>query len=342
MSFEKKMKKRGNDKLNQFAKNPYHQEPVVVEAKSQKSFPLWGKILIPTAVMATALVVFVAVGILPMMSAKGAMKVDNGGEQAGENASYYKPVASDNKDIYGSAQGDYSYAPGQQSEASLPRWEDASTVQRYPDFVFQNVQYDILDKVSYQSIDAQYINQKLGDISVKGYDTQNNETHYINASVYSIKNISDKVSLAILFEGETNYYAYQNKTYEPVALSDLFADTCFEEEATFTSAAYNNYVRTDLRKVYSRIDQEAVMSILYADKSPLNMHGKNAEVDQMGNSNDFIAFNVKFDCLGINNASLWIFSNGRMDINLFGTNAIFNIGIATYSAIKESLDNTNN
>ena len=191
MSFEKKMKKRGNDKLNQFAKNPYHQEIVAVEPSPKaKHFPVWAAALIPSIAIACAIIIVVPV-MMSMGGAKGAMKVDNGGEQAGENASYYKPVASDNKDIYGSAQGDYSYAPGQQSEASLPRWEDASTVQRYPDFVFQNVQYDILDKVSYQSIDAQYINQKLGDISVRGYDTQNNETHYINASVYSIKNISD-------------------------------------------------------------------------------------------------------------------------------------------------------
>ena len=341
MSFEKKMKKRGNDKLNQFAKNPYHQEIVTVEPSPKaKRFPVWAAALIPSIAIACAIIIVVPM-MISMGGAKGAMK-DNGGEQAGENASYYKPVASDNKDIYGSAQGDYSYAPGQQSEASLPRWEDASTIQRYPDFVFQNVQYDILNKVGYQSIDIQYINQKLGDISVRGYDNSRGEAHYIDASVYSIKNISDKVSLAILFEGETDYYAYQNKTYEPVALTDLFADTCFKEEATFTSAAYNNYVRTDLRKVYSQINQEAIMSILYADKSPVNMHGKNAEVDQMGNSNDFVAFNVKFDCLGINNASLWIFSNGRMDINLFGTNAIFNVGTATYSAIKESLETSNN
>lgn len=353
MSFEKKMKKRGNEKLNQFAKNPYHQELAVVEAKPQKGFPLWGKILIPTAVMATALVVFVAVGILPMMSAKGAMKAPNDGEQGGnahEAASY--------NDYTGKESPQASATPYTSGEAGIPvaKWEDKTIIEKYPNFVYGSIQYDVRYTDRSEPINETYINQKLADISVRGYDIYKDEAHYINASIYSINSIHDTVSLAISFEGETSYYAYQNNNYKPQTLSDLLADTCFDEEAIISKGSYMDYVRSDNNKEYSVVDQATIKDILYSDKSPANTNIRTAilkadnpngqssseAVSQLPAPNERIDLTVAFPCLGINNAVIYCFNNGRMDANFFGAIATFDIGVTRYNAIKDSLVNSNN
>ena len=58
MNFEKWMKKRGNNKLNAYAKNPYHVSWI-------KRMPMWSKILVPSALAMTAAVVVISVGVLP-------------------------------------------------------------------------------------------------------------------------------------------------------------------------------------------------------------------------------------------------------------------------------------
>ena len=353
MSFEKKMKKRGNDKLNQFAKNPYHQEPVVAETKPQKSFPLWGKILIPTAAFATALVLFVSIGILPMMASNGKIAI-NGGEEGQHTPA--QDAESVNKGNYGSAQENYSYAPGQQSEtAPVPHWEEASLIQKYPNFVYGNIQYNIRYSDRSEPISETYVKQKLDDISVRGYDIYEDEAHFINASIYAINSVSDKVSLAIRFEGETAYYAYQNNNYQPQTLSDLLADTCFEDEAIISKGSYMDYIRSDNNKDYAVVDQATIKDILYSDKSPANTNIRTAilkadnpneqsssEVaSQLPAPNARIDLTIAFPCLGIDDAAITVFINGRMDAVFFGSRATFDVGTNRFTAIKDSLDSNN-
>ena len=55
-----------------------------------------------------------------------------------------------------------------------------------------------------------------------------------------------------------------------------------------------------------------------------------------------IDLTVAFPCLGIDNAVIYLFNNGRMDTNFFGTIATFDIGVNRYNAIKSSLEGSNN
>ena len=58
MSFESKMKKKGNDTISQFAKNPYYTGP------KKQPFPLWAKISIPSVSVAlTSLAVVLAISV---------------------------------------------------------------------------------------------------------------------------------------------------------------------------------------------------------------------------------------------------------------------------------------
>ena len=353
MSFEKKMQKRGNDKLNQFAKNPYHQDEVVASTP-KKRFPIWLAALVPSVAVATLVVILVPTMIM-MDGAKGAAKAPEEGQGGGQD--YNPGTAEDsNKGAPAQSQAVNSSTPGEQG-IPTPRWEDKTTLQRYPDFVYSGIQYNIRYSDRSEPISETYINQKLGDISVKGYDIYEDEAHYINASIYAINSISDKVSLAIRFEGETAYYAYQNNNYKPQTLSDLLADTCFDSEAIISKGSYMDYVRSDYNKDYAVVDQATIKDILYSDKSPANTNIRTAilkadnpneqsssseAVSQIPATNARIDLTVAFPCLGIDNAVIYCFNNGRMDANFFGTIATFDIGVARYTAIKDSLDSSNN
>ena len=353
MSFEKKMQKRGNDKLNQFAKNPYHQEEVVAPIPApKKRFPVWLAAVIPSVAVATLVVILVPTMIM-MGGARGAAKAPEEG-QGGQD--YNPGTAEGSNDKAAQSQAGNPSTPGEQG-APTPRWEEKTTLQRYPDFLYGSIQYNIRYSDRSEPISETYIKQKLDDISVRGYDIYEEEAHYINASIYTINQISDKVSLAIRFEGETAYYAYQNSNYKPQTLSDLLADTCFDTEAIISKGSYMDYVRSDYNKDYAVVDQNTIMDILYSDKSPANTNIRTAilkadnpneqqssseATTQMPSVSARIDLTVGFPCLGIDNAVIYCFNNGRMDVNFFGTIATFDIGVTRYNAIKSSLEGSNN
>ena len=85
MSFEKKMKKRGMQKLDALVKNPYQNQK---EEEIKKPFPLWAKIVIPVASVSFASILAFAIivpSILPGLS-NTSMDMGQGGGSSGEVA----------------------------------------------------------------------------------------------------------------------------------------------------------------------------------------------------------------------------------------------------------------
>ena len=158
MSFEKKMKKRGNQKLDAFAKNPYHQEtPKVVEPK-RKSFPTWAKVMIPTFAVATCLVVFMVPMIMMGAVGKNSAMKPNGGDNyapADMDGSRYQGGSTDK-----AAPGDNSYCEEGSQAAPVPHWSEATLIQKYPEFTYEGVNYQLRYTDRTMPIDSQYSNTK--------------------------------------------------------------------------------------------------------------------------------------------------------------------------------------
>ena len=357
MNFEKKMKKRGNQKLNKFAYNPYHKEP------KAKSFPTWGKVLIPTFATVATVVVLFAVVVVPNMSAKGGanmMDASQGGNYIpAEEASYNKGNSNQ-----GAASDQGEGAPQASKPASIPTWEERSIIEQYPEFTYDAYTYQVRYDGTTKVISATNTYVLLDNIIVNSRDTLTNVDHQINASVYSINHIARKCALAIKFEGSEDYYAYTNKYYYPATLSDLLADSCFEDEVIINKGKdFNALNGTGVDFVVSNDD--SIMEIIYSDKSPTNIRSEESYYDDGTPSSSInpssmayalprreveyqvifgrhythvVSFKLVINSLGISNAWAEAYDCGYMSFNLFGRGHFFDIGETRYSQIKAYID----
>ena len=348
MSFEKKMKKRGNQKLDAFAKNPYHKETV-------SHIPLWAKIVVPSLTAVAAAVLIVTVGVLPNM-ARG-----NKGNATHIQDSAMAPaeptaVSSQTK------VGNESYAPNPSDprdnsypEATMDKsWDERTIVGKYPSFSYDDKDYQIRYMDRSLPIDSKYVGNLLGSLSVKGYDSHKKEEHYIDAQIYLIKNIDKDISLAIKFNDSTDYYAYQNAGYYFESIEDMLTKVSFASEVTIDKASYYDSTKSGTEEVVVVSSQESILSFLNSCKETTNsayryqtLYKNNPEYNLDGSSSNvesskvaisnMITLNVQIPALGIDNGWMIFNSNGTMRVNLFGNTAEFNIGEAKYQEIKSIL-----
>ena len=359
MSFEKKMQKRGNQKLDQFAKNPYHQEVIPVAPTPKKRFPLWAGILIPTAVMAT-LMIF----MLPMMMVATGAK--NAAKPAGGD-NYNPVIPADESKLpidYSSRDNASASAQGDPKEGSqtyiLPTWEEATIIEKYPDFVYQDVEYNVRYADSTKPIASNYINVKVADITVNPNIAYQKETYpTIEAELYSIKNIALEASLAIKFQNNENYYSYQNIGCYFADIGELLDKISFATEVSFPEVYHNDYDENDnySRTTYHNASTSKIIEILFDDvtvknaktKQRLNaLTSETSEPTQSSGGQQMpiqnkrnIAFLTAIPALGIDNASIQIYGNGTLNVNLFGTLAIFNLTEAKYQSLVTYITSLN-
>ena len=359
MSFEKKMQKRGNDKLNQFAKNPYHQEPVVTAPTPKvKRFPVWASVLIPSVAVACAIILIVPV--MMSMGANGAMKAP----QEGAANDSYAPV--DYKD--GTTSQDkagHSY-PGEEASQTtdpntyeIPHWEDATINEKYPEFTYNSVKYRTHSTTDAQAIATSYINEKVADIEVSGYDIYENETHTINAGLYSIKNIALEVSLAIKFEGMEEYYSYLNYSVYFANIGELNDKLSFADTVIFKKITLHDYAANGEETItgYTGVATKDLTDVMFIDRTAKNTKSNKPKLNandtsegshnssggtyippvQPGTYTDYIEFSTSIPCLGIDNVTTkFVEDNGKFSFNVFGATSFY-LTESVFNATKEVL-----
>ena len=344
MSFEDKMKKRGNKKLNQFAKNPYH--------KSWFSkIPTWSKILVPSLAVGAAVVVFVSVGVLPNMSRNAAQKVDNKGGYSND------PQSPTNK----GSQGGYDHysEPGQAAlNSSMPpkeamvEWDDKTAIQQYPECIYQDNKYQVRNNYRNDPLDPNYVQHLIADsVALYGYDGVLEENHQTSASLYNITKIDPAIAVAVKFVNTETYYAYINKDYYFETIEDMLNKVSFNTEVVINGGVYREYNATsgNITSVNYLIDnQTAIMDYLYTLKTYPNTRDKATTYTSEYTSHNvediehFINLYISIPALNIGEATrdyayLYFYSNGDVAINLFGRFAEFNIGTVKYQEMEDIL-----
>ena len=355
MSFEKKMQKRGNDKLNQFAKNPYHQEVTPVAPTPKKRFPVWASVLIPSVAVASLIVIMVPAMIMmaPKGNAAKPANYDDYSPQEGSKA----PAQPDRSQT----PMDYSTKDGEGSQTyTVPNWENATILEKYPEFSYQDNSYYIRYTDSSKPIDATYINTKIADITVDpNYIYQSQSYPNIEAELYSIKNIALDASLAIKFKDSEDYYAYQNISCYFANIGELLNKVSFATEVEFSSIIYNYF---DENGQYERIEyknasKDSVMNILFNDQTIVNQKTKQrlyltSETSEPNPSSggytpapqtrSNVVFVTKIACLGIDNASIQLYTSGLLDVNLFGTLSSYQLGEERYQSLISYITSLSN
>ena len=347
MSFEKKMKKRANQKLNAFAKNPYHKEP------KHHRLPLWNRILIPVASAAAVLVIGVAVA-LPLMKntlngGKGGL---NGGTNAPTDGSQYEGMSADKGSYpvlstdpeHGTSmnKGDLSTkepGTGDSASATVP-WQNKTIVQKYPSFTYQNMTFDVRNPDNATPVESSYINQKLATVTVTGYDP-NEDAHYDEqADIYSIKNIANDASLAIKFSSVNKYYAYHNTLCYFANMGELYNKLGFDTEVVISYVAYyyqtspNGKVESNVRtNAGENFPQDEIEAIIFED---LTIQNKTAQGESASEANrspvNSFAINITIKAIDLNDGVMQLYSDGTLIVNIFHKSYRFDLGEERYNA----------
>ena len=346
MSFEKKMKKRGNQKLDAFAKNPYHQE-IAKEAKPvRRGMPLWSKILIPLGSITVA-VFGTFLGMRMVFGGRGGFAPNKDGGY-GDNAEEAQ-VPGGASDYQGNSKTPWT--PSGKGEQTTPtrNWDEADIIEKYPEFTYLENQYYIRYVDSSEPISSTYINTKLADITVEANAEFIDEGHpSIEAELYSIKNIALDASIAIKFNGSEDYYAYQNIFCYFANLGELVDKISFHTEVKFPEIYYHHYDESNnsLNDTFNNVNEQEVMNILFSDLTIVNQKTKqrlNLSSESSGSNNtsegntslakSSITLLTEIKCLGIDNAGLQLYENGVLHVNLFGSLAEFIVGESVYQSL---------
>ena len=347
MSFESKMKKRGNKNLNKFAKNPYH--------KSWFSrIPIWTKVLVPSA-LAAGLIIGVFVGVLPNMTSKASANLKTG-DSGYQEAALNDDTGSNNK-------GYHSYAPGAPSSAtasqhndssSIAEWTSLSIPEKYHRITYNNSYYYYYSDVSPLEV------ENVGDLLQTGVIAEGGnyqggvfEKQTDDVSIYTVKNFANRIIVAAKLLNDNNYYLYfSNSDIAPYnILEDLFNDiplniVCETNEAYFE--CYKEGYELYGYYGYEGIEKSQVMSIIFNDLTAPSSNNAAFPQDLIKKVNEYnkkITVSINFPVIHINSPSLALSSaisileNGCLEATMFGRKQTYYVGSDVYQTFEAYLFN---
>ena len=163
------------------------------------------------------------------------------------------------------------------------------------------------------SVAAEYIDSKLGNVTLTGCDYNTNTYHTLNGDVFKIKNISDKCNVAVKFDGIEAYYLYFCRDYFPQTLGELMDDIDIEN----TLSINNMYVNGDA--VISDNAQEVLLTLFNNCREVQN-------TDDYSHHKIMISFSTDIPILGVNNKSMALTKDGYIITNIMEYGYSFYIG----------------
>lgn len=310
MNFEKWMKKRGNSKLNAYAKNPYHVSWI-------KRMPTWSKIVVPAALAMTAAVVVISVGVLPHL---GANKAASGMKQS--NAEFSSAPMQTSQD---------NQKPGSQAQSTMNPGEASN--QTISSFTYENNRYDRSSKtLNITEALATYINQKLGTISLINTNQQ-----IVEVDLYSFKNIGEEVAIAINDHTGDAFTIYFNNSCHFHDIDDFVDLLSPASEIKINNISYfDTALNASVSQKYANYVDTAIYDILFEDGS---IEGYTAIDYDYESSYKYFYTELKIPALGDYSFTAYFYDSGYIVFNLLSQNHIFELGQERYQAFATYLEN---
>lgn len=238
---EKKLRKRGLQKLDKYAHNPYH----VNKPSFFSRIPLWGKIAVPASLV-TAVAVVAFVGLINFGGAKASQAPGKN-----DNASHYSP-----------AEQDTSNDKGYTGDSSVP-----STAQKQSIRV-NGVDYSFIATGSKgsggewsSSMYATVQEENLGNLIS---DTTDSNTG-ANVAIYEIKNYSSDTFIAAKYSNNPNIFACFNEDITFSTINDFLNKIPFMSDSSIANQKIMLFDDKSKNKYYEGADTATINSYLFTD-----------------------------------------------------------------------------
>ncbi len=216
--------------------------------------------------------------------------------------------------------------------AMLPRWEDLSPAQKFPEVKSGPYTYS----TTAQPIEDEYISELISDTSLAGTLGGFLKQYTQTGKIYSIRNISTDCAVAVKIGEESTYYVYVNSDYAPQTLGDFINDLDLRSTLIFGNAYKDTYEFTDTssshtRRTYEDFDDSIIWDMLLSDTK--------ASRTEYENTLNGIDISISLPLLGYNNISFDITDDGYIVTNILNTQKCFFIGTEKSAEFNEYLEN---
>lgn len=195
---EKKLRKRGMAKLDKYAKNPYK----VPKLPWYKRIPLWTKVIVPTAVLTTALfVVVISSFSIDMFTPKG---------RQNDSTSRSPQTSIPTSASQGGSKTPTTSAPRTPTSEVTPgergvTWRSLPIYKKFPSFSYEGINYKTVSDYA----DVNTIDYKLDDVVLTAVDDIGVDRS-IDAGIFTLKYSSYDSYVALRFSNDNHYYMYCN------------------------------------------------------------------------------------------------------------------------------------
>ena len=218
--------------------------------------------------------------------------------------------------------------------AMLPRWEDLSPAQKFPEVKSGPYTYS----TTAQPIEDEYISELISDTSLAGTLGGFLKQYTQTGKIYSIRNISTDCAVAVKIGEESTYYVYVNSDYTPLTLGDFINDLDLKSTLVFGKAYKDTYEFTDTssshtRRTYEDFDDSIIWDMLLSDTKAAR-----TERTEYENTLNGIDISISLPLLGYKNISFDITDDGYIVTNILATQKCFFIGTEKSAEFNEYLE----
>lgn len=171
------------------------------------------------------------------------------------------------KDIKAKSAADQQMADEEATVSCRVPWDECAMNAKYETFEYNDVEY-----VSMGHVDKSFLDSKLTTMTLETENYETNKKETTKADIYSIKDLSPSVYLAVVFDDGSVAW-YDDWKYSPdcktdMTLDDIINDVSLEKTAR-VDYAYNDAGMGRLRK-YTNTDISKLLDLLKDDNGSYN------------------------------------------------------------------------
>lgn len=307
---EKKLRKRGMQKLDKFAHNPYH----VNKPSFFSRIPLWGKIMVPASlVTAVAVVAFVG-----LVNGLGGAKAPQAPSKNGD-ASHYAP-----------AKQDTSNDKGYTGESSVPASQKQSISVNGVDYAFIATGSKGSGGEWSSSMYATVQEENLGNLIS---DTTDSNTG-ANVTIYEIKNYSSDAFIAAKYANNPNIFACFNEDITFATINDFLNKVPFISDSSIGNQKIMIFDDQPNNKYYTGANTATINSYLFTDTG-------SASVTTYTQAEGESAITIPFKLNTFNSecVKVILYRSGHMRITIADNDEnVYNVGENIYSNVRTYIE----
>ena len=308
---EKKLRKRGMQKLDKFAHNPYH----VNKPSFFSRIPLWGKIMVPVSLV-TAVTVVAFFGIINNAGGLGYANKAPASNNKGE-ASHYAP-----------AEQDTSNDKGYTGDPSVPGTAQKQSIR------VNGVDYSFIATGSKgsgeSSMYATVQEENLGNLII---DTTDSNTG-ANVAIYEIKNYSSDTFIAAKYANNPNIFACFNEDITFSTIDDFLNKIPFTSDSSIANQKIMIFDDQPNNKYYTGADTATINSYLFTDTG-------SASVTTYTQAEGESAITIPFKLNTFNSecVKIILYRSGHMRITIANNDKnVYNVGENIYSNVRTYIE----